>query len=82
MNRLTVGEHLRFYCEMKGCKSASVGREVNRMIKALGLEDKVNAQSHTLSGGMKRKLSVGIAFCGGSKVDELIKFSNFIYDLS
>lgn len=38
------------------------------MLKSLGLEKKRKAQSHTLSGGMKRKLSVGIALCGGSKV--------------
>ncbi len=61
-------EHLRFYCEMKGIQRGSnLDREVARMIQALGLEDKKDAQSHTLSGGMKRKLSVGIAFCGGSK---------------
>lgn len=38
------------------------------MVEALGLEDKRHAESRTLSGGMKRKLSVGIAFCAGSKV--------------
>ncbi|XP_035705489.1 ATP-binding cassette sub-family A member 3 isoform X2 [Folsomia candida] len=67
-NELTVEEHLRFYCLMKGCKDSNVAIEINRMIKALGLEDKRNAQSYTLSGGMKRKLSVGISFCGGSKI--------------
>jgi len=45
-----------------------VDTEVTRMITSLGLLDKRKAQSHTLSGGMKRKLSVGIALCGGSRV--------------
>lgn len=40
--------------------------EVRRMIKAIGLEDKENVVSSALSGGMKRRLSVGIAFVGGS----------------
>lgn len=38
------------------------------MLKAINLEDKKNAQAASLSGGMRRRLSVGIAFVGGSKV--------------
>ena len=38
------------------------------MIEVLGLEQKRKALSHTLSGGQKRKLSVGIALIAGSKV--------------
>jgi len=34
----------------------------------LKLENKRHALAKTLSGGMKRKLSVGIALCAGSKV--------------
>ncbi|ODN05940.1 ATP-binding cassette sub-family A member 3 [Orchesella cincta] len=67
-DELTVEEHLRFFTQLKGFEESEVNAEVNRMITALGLENKRHAQSHTLSGGMRRKLSVGIAFCGGSKV--------------
>ena len=52
--------------KLKGCPHPKA--EVDRMVKALGLEPKRHSQSHTLSGGMKRKLSVGIALVGGSKV--------------
>ena len=38
------------------------------MITVLNLLNKRNAASKTLSGGMKRKLSVGIALIAGSKV--------------
>ena len=38
------------------------------MIEMLQLVDKTNAKADQLSGGMKRKLSVAIAFAGGSKV--------------
>ena len=38
------------------------------MVDMLKLSDKKNAKSDELSGGMKRKLSVGIALAGGSKV--------------
>ena len=42
------------------------------MIEVLGLQQKRRALSHTLSGGQKRKLSVGIALIAGSKVDIMI----------
>ena len=38
------------------------------MIEDLQLLDKRKTQSQKLSGGMKRKLSVGIALIGGSKI--------------
>ena len=38
------------------------------MLTATGLQNKCLTQSKFLSGGMKRKLSVGIALIGDSKV--------------
>lgn len=38
------------------------------MIEDLQLADKRSIQSQKLSGGMKRKLSVGVALVGGSEV--------------
>ncbi|CAL8074946.1 unnamed protein product [Orchesella dallaii] len=67
-DELTVEEHLKFFCKLKGLDKEKVDVEVTRMIVALGLQSKRHAESRTLSGGMKRKLSVGIAFCAGSKV--------------
>ena len=37
------------------------------MLDLINLSDKKNALAKTLSGGMKRKMSVAIAFIGGSK---------------
>ncbi|XP_074649372.1 phospholipid-transporting ATPase ABCA3-like isoform X2 [Tubulanus polymorphus] len=67
-DHLTVYEHLLFFCKLKGYNDDDVESEIACMIQSLGLEEKHNAQSKTLSGGMKRKLSVGIALIGGSKV--------------
>ncbi|KAI9562460.1 hypothetical protein GHT06_009893 [Daphnia sinensis] len=67
-DELTVEEHLDFFCKLKGYPSHLVRAETDRMVKALQLENKRRAMSSTLSGGMKRKLSVGIALCGESKV--------------
>ncbi|XP_053672341.1 phospholipid-transporting ATPase ABCA3-like [Anopheles nili] len=67
-DEMTVDEHLRFFSRLKGVPVAAVGEEIDRYLKMLELVDKRGAQSHTLSGGMKRKLAVGMALCGGSKV--------------
>lgn len=67
-DEITVSEHLRFFARLKGVPKAHLNEEVEKYIAMLELPDKRNAQSQTLSGGMKRKLAVGVALCGGSKV--------------
>ncbi|XP_058065569.1 phospholipid-transporting ATPase ABCA3-like [Anopheles bellator] len=67
-NEMTVGEHIKFFARLKGIPSKAIEREIDHYVSVLQLEDKRHAQSHTLSGGMKRKLAVGVALCGGSKV--------------
>lgn len=54
--------------QLKGCPRKDVQQEVERTIKEVGLEAKVDARAATLSGGQKRKLSVGIALINGSRV--------------
>ena len=41
---------------------------MSKIIAEVGLTEKVNVISSSLSGGMKRKLSVAIALIGDSKV--------------
>ncbi|KAK7485122.1 hypothetical protein BaRGS_00023662, partial [Batillaria attramentaria] len=65
---LTVDEHLTFFAKLKGCPSARVKEEVDTMVREVGLETKRSARVKTLSGGQKRKLSVGIALISGSQV--------------
>ena len=48
--------------------TSKVKTEVNQMIADLQLTDKRNIQAKKLSGGMKRKLSVGIALVGQSEI--------------
>jgi len=55
--------------QLKGCPWSNVNAEVNSMLRVLHLEDKRNAAAKQLSGGMKRKLCVGIALIAGSKVN-------------
>nr|KAG5710921.1 hypothetical protein BaRGS_013655 [Batillaria attramentaria] len=54
--------------QLKGCPSSRVKQEVDTMVRETGLEAKRYALAGTLSGGQKRRLSVGIALINGSKV--------------
>jgi len=65
---LTVKEHLTLFATFKGMPRAQISAAVETMIAEVGLTEKRNVASKRLSGGMKRKLSLGIAFIGGSKV--------------
>lgn len=65
---LTVQEHLDLYCAIKGVPRDQTKGAVRDMIEQVGLVEKINDQSESLSGGMKRKLSVGIALIGNSKI--------------
>ncbi|XP_037302966.1 LOW QUALITY PROTEIN: phospholipid-transporting ATPase ABCA1 [Manduca sexta] len=65
---LTVAEHIVFYAKLKGVPQNKIRAEVDHFIKVLELEEKRDALSSTLSGGQKRRLSVGCAMCGASRV--------------
>ncbi|XP_028818388.1 LOW QUALITY PROTEIN: ATP-binding cassette sub-family A member 1 [Denticeps clupeoides] len=65
---LTVEEHVWFYGRLKGLSNSEVKGELNSLLDDVGLLHKRHEQTRNLSGGMKRKLSVAIAFIGGSKV--------------
>ena len=64
---LTPEEHLSIFYDFKGGDPLKKEEELSRMIKDVGLSIDRAKCSHTLSGGNKRKLSVSIALCGGSK---------------
>ncbi|PON86894.1 ABC transporter A, ABCA [Trema orientale] len=65
---LTVREHLEIFAILKGVEEDSMERVVTDMVDQVGLADKSNTVVKALSGGMKRKLSLGIALIGNSKV--------------
>uniref|UniRef100_A0A673CE90 ATP-binding cassette sub-family A member 5-like n=1 Tax=Sphaeramia orbicularis TaxID=375764 RepID=A0A673CE90_9TELE len=65
---LTVEEHLRIFAAIKGILPADIDAEVSKVLKDLDLEKIMGAQAKNLSGGQKRKLSVGIAILGDPKI--------------
>eukprot|EP01133_Synstelium_polycarpum_P012781 gene12781-14996_t len=67
-NNLTVHEHLTIYAALKGVTGKNIAIEATRFATEVGLAEKINAPSSTLSGGQKRKLCLAIAFIGRSEV--------------
>ncbi|XP_005105583.1 ATP-binding cassette sub-family A member 3 [Aplysia californica] len=67
-DNLTVEEHVIFFGLLKGVPKAEVIPQCEEMLKDMELFPKLKARAKTLSGGMKRKLSVCIALIGNSKV--------------
>lgn len=66
VNRMTVLEHLEFFCKLKARKWDI--NEAMELLKNLDLDFKKDAYAGTLSGGQQRKLSLCIALIGGSEI--------------
>ena len=65
-DQMTVLEHLAFYARVRGVEN--VNNNVQEVIRAVGLESFSNRMAAKLSGGNKRKLSLGIALMGNPSV--------------
>ncbi|XP_042586458.1 uncharacterized protein LOC109091145 [Cyprinus carpio] len=69
-DHLTTKEHLLLYAQIKAPHWTK--QEVNEQVRRILMETDMHAHRHkrvgTLSGGMKRKLSISIAFIGGSRL--------------
>lgn len=67
-DEFTVREQLQFFTRLKGLSGNDAEREVSKYLEVLELKPKIDAVTSSLSFGMKRKLSVGLALCGRSRV--------------
>lgn len=66
MDTMTVAEHLNFYAKVRGV--IDPGHNVDAVMQAVGLEQYADRMAAKLSGGNKRKLSLGIALMGNPSV--------------
>ncbi|KAL2194308.1 hypothetical protein P885DRAFT_43208 [Corynascus similis CBS 632.67] len=67
-DELTVFEHIRIFNKLKSPGQHATKDEIRELVLAIDLEKKIKAKSHTLSGGQKRKLQLGMMLTGGSAV--------------
>ncbi|XP_063266237.1 ATP-binding cassette sub-family A member 10-like isoform X2 [Prinia subflava] len=65
---LTVKENLKTFAEIKGIRSKEVEREVQNILELLDISNIQDTPAEKLSGGQKRKLSLGIAMLGNPQV--------------
>ena len=67
-NELNVYQHLKLYAILKDHPWADVDNEINKIVGLVGLSDKKHTMSTQLSGGMKRKLCLGIAMIANTEI--------------
>ncbi|EEC08027.1 ABC transporter, putative [Ixodes scapularis] len=70
---LTARQHLTFFARMKGIPKSCIDEEVENILRELDLTDKADVPAVKLSGGQKRKLSVGIALIGDPKQKQALR---------
>lgn len=62
--QLTGRELLRLMCRVRGVAPGAIGEEVDRWTAFLGIQEYIDRQSGSYSGGNKRKLNVAMALVG------------------
>ena len=65
---MTAEEHLRFWARFRGVQRNQLDAHVRQTLADISLEGKGNVLAATFSGGMKRRLSVGMSAMGHPKV--------------
>ena len=67
-DNLTSNEHLYFFAAVRGIKPHLIETEVKKTLRDIDLFETAETKVKNLSGGQKRKLSVGIAIIGDPKI--------------
>lgn len=67
MSYFTCFDHLWFFGRLRGLTPKQVLFDANHLLQKLNLMSKANEYGHNLSGGMKRRLCLGIALIGNTK---------------
>ena len=58
---LSARENLTFWGKMYGLRGARLHQRVNEVLDLIGLSDRANGRVGTFSGGMKRRVNIGVA---------------------
>ena len=61
MSNLTVSQHLRLFAKLRGLSSKQADIRVGAMVEDLNLNDHRNVPVDKLSGGLRRRVLIGIA---------------------
>jgi len=58
---LSARENLTFWGKMYGLRGGELKRRVNEVLEIIGLTDRANRRVNKFSGGMKRRVNIGVA---------------------
>ena len=67
-SRLTVRENMLYFGSLYGIPAKTLGERATELLGLLGLAEKRDARAHALSGGMKKRLNMGIALMHAPKI--------------
>jgi len=65
---LTARENLTFWGKMYGLRGLPLKKRVNEVLEVIGLSDRANGRVGKFSGGMKRRVNIGVALLHKPKV--------------
>ena len=65
---MLVREHLYIAARLQNVPKSEINQRIQTLVYDVGLTEKIDKYSKTLSGGQKRKLSVAMSLIGNSKV--------------
>jgi ABC-2 type transport system ATP-binding protein len=65
---LTAKENLTFFTRLQGLEKGSVARRVDEILEIVGLRDRGDDPTKEFSGGMQRRLNIGIGLVQGPKL--------------
>ena len=57
---LSARENLRFFARLYGLSAAAANARVDEVLAVIGLTDRAREQTKNFSGGMQRRLNIGI----------------------
>ena len=66
--KLTVEENLNYFGSLYGMGSSKIKARIDELLSLMGLENKRHALSESLSGGMKKRLNIGVALIHSPRV--------------
>lgn len=58
---LTARENLRFFGRLYGLRGSDLTGRINEVLEFIGLQERADQRASTFSGGMKRRLNLGVA---------------------
>ena len=74
---LTARDHLELYARFKGTPEAGLRTAVDTVLASVALLEDADQPVRNFSGGMKRRLSVGIAMIGTPQIIFLVRSSDY-----